>query len=54
MQADTEQNVQCAAIWDVILTKEVVKMAYIEMVDSCKTYHMGSSTIYANRDVFFL
>jgi len=28
-------------------------MAYIEMVNSCKTYHMGGSTIYANRDVSF-
>ena len=30
-----------------------VKMAYIEMINSCKTYHMGGSTIYANRDVSF-
>ena len=28
-------------------------MAYIEMINSCKTYHMGGSTIYANRDVSF-
>ena len=26
-------------------------MAYIEMINSCKTYLMGGSTIYANRDV---
>ena len=28
-------------------------MAYIEMINSCKVYHMGSNTIYANRDVSF-
>ncbi len=29
------------------------KMAYIEMVNSCKSYRMGESVIYANRDVSF-
>lgn len=33
--------------------KGVIKMTYIEMVNSCKTYHIGGSTIYANRDVSF-
>ena len=28
-------------------------MAYIEIINSCKVYHMGSNTIYANRDVSF-
>lgn len=28
-------------------------MAYIEMIDSCKTYHMGDSVITANRNVSF-
>lgn len=28
-------------------------MAYIEMVNSCKSYRMGESVIYANRDVSF-
>ena len=36
-----------------LIQKGVIEMAYIEMVNSCKTYHMGGSTIYANRNVSF-
>ena len=28
-------------------------MSYIEMLNSCKTYEMGDSKIYANKDVNF-